>query len=330
MDNLDAILSQYDKNLSTYTNCSNSLKSLLISIFESEGIIVHSVSSRVKERNSLENKTKQKNKYQSINDITDIVGVRIITHYSDDVDKVSNLIEREFNIDSANSIDKRASLEPEKFGYLSVHYVARFNNDRDKLLEYQPFKKIKFEIQIRSILQHTWAEIEHDTGYKTETDIPAHIRRQFSRLAGLLEIADSEFIRIRNSLESYADEVNTKIENSTEELLIDSVTLEQFIKNNSYVIQLTENIENVFGGKSHEIDRDTISRYINELSTYDIKSISQLLDALKEHEDAIMEHSNNVYEKLKDKIAISQLDTFLIGGVAIYYLINILEGNISE
>ncbi|PSU86427.1 hypothetical protein C0W42_20720, partial [Photobacterium kishitanii] len=237
MENLDVILSQYDKGLSTYTSCANSLKSLIIGFFEAEKIVVHSVSSRVKERSSLENKAKQKNKYESIDDVTDIVGVRIITHYSDDVDEIASIVEREFEIDHINSIDKRSSLDPDKFGYLSVHYVAKINNDRDKLLEYQPFKNIKFEIQIRSILQHTWAEIEHDTGYKSEIEIPSHIRRQFSRLAGLLEIADSEFISIRNSLISYEKEVTDKIEDSVEDLLIDSITLEHFITNNTYFVK---------------------------------------------------------------------------------------------
>ena len=45
-----------------------------------------------------------------------------------------------------------------------------------------------FEIQFRTVLQHAWAEIEHDLGYKTEFGIPLDVRREFSRVAGLLEI----------------------------------------------------------------------------------------------------------------------------------------------
>ena len=48
------------------------------------------------------------------------------------------------------------------------------------------------EIQIRTVMQHAWAEIEHDLGYKSKEDIPDKYRRQFSILAGLIELADDK------------------------------------------------------------------------------------------------------------------------------------------
>jgi len=66
-----------------------------------------------------------------------------------------------------------------------------------KLSEYALFDKMKCEIQVRTILQHAWAEIEHDLVYKSPADIPFRVRRRFASLAGLLEIADREFESLR-------------------------------------------------------------------------------------------------------------------------------------
>ena len=54
------------------------------------------------------------------------------------------------------------------------------------------------------MLDHAWAEIEHDLGYKARDTVPAAARRRLSRLAGLLEMADQEFVAIRRDLDEYA------------------------------------------------------------------------------------------------------------------------------
>jgi putative GTP pyrophosphokinase len=154
----------------------------------------HSISHRIKSKPS----TRQKlitgaSKYTGIQALTDLLGVRIITYYSDEVDAVATIVEKEFSVDKKNSVDKRALLDPDRFGYLSLHYIVQLRKDRSQLAEYASFSELKFEIQIRSILQHAWAEIEHDLGYKSEAAIPRDIQRRFSRLAGLLEVADDEF-----------------------------------------------------------------------------------------------------------------------------------------
>ena len=59
---------------------------------------------------------------------------------------------------------------------------------------------VKLEIQIRSILQHAWAEIEHDLCYKNSTPLPRKIKRRMYRLAGVLELADKEFSAVKYDL----------------------------------------------------------------------------------------------------------------------------------
>jgi putative GTP pyrophosphokinase len=83
---------------------------------------------------------------------------------------VAELIEREFVIDRDNTVDKRKQLDPDRFGYLSLHHIVQLGPTRSQLVEYSSFGGIKAEIQTRSILQHSWAEVEHDLGYKSSID----------------------------------------------------------------------------------------------------------------------------------------------------------------
>jgi ppGpp synthetase/RelA/SpoT-type nucleotidyltranferase len=116
------------------------------------------------------------------------------------------MVEREFVVDRTNSVDKRTLLDPDRFGYQSLHYVAALSVARTGLAEYGRFTGLRVEIQIRSTLQHAWAEIEHDLGYKSAAGVPRDIRRRFSRIAGLLELADEEFSVIRRDLDAYTSE----------------------------------------------------------------------------------------------------------------------------
>jgi putative GTP pyrophosphokinase len=159
---------------------------------------VNLVQSRVKKQVSLANKIVEKN-YSSFDQITDIVGVRIITIFADDADRMAARIRQEFSVDEKKSRDAAEVLGPNQFGYLSLQLIARILPHRQTLREYRDFRNDPFEIQIRSILQHAWAEMEHDT-YKSKHKPPRVIERRIARLAGLLEIGDSEFQEIRDKL----------------------------------------------------------------------------------------------------------------------------------
>ncbi|MBR1549191.1 MAG: hypothetical protein IJ634_00960 [Bacteroidales bacterium] len=162
-------------------------------------IQVTAIDHRVKEERSLAGKLERKgSKYKSIDDITDLLGIRVITFYTDDVDKVAALVAQMFDIDWSNSVDKRKLHELDSFGYNSLHYICR-------LPEGAPAElcRIPFEIQMRTALQHVWSTLNHDTGYKSDVQIPREYVRQFGRLAGMLELVDNEFSRLRTSLADY-------------------------------------------------------------------------------------------------------------------------------
>ena len=197
MNNLDphcqAILEEYRQAKPACDDAAVKVKATLEKVFKKSGLIVAAIESRVKTEESLAGKLELKgSKYASLADITDIVGVRVITFYIDDVDKVASAVERLFKVDWENSVDKRKIHEIDSFGYMSLHYICSMDGFT-----------YRFEIQMRTVLQHAWANMNHDTGYKSGVEIPLEYRRSLSRLSGLLELADEQFSEIRADLADY-------------------------------------------------------------------------------------------------------------------------------
>lgn len=287
------ILSQYDENENLYNEFLEYFYHTVTGILNGKQIVYQRVDTRLKERKSLEKKIELKNKYKEIEDITDICGMRIITYFSDDVDKIAELFTNLFEIDEINSVDKREADDPTKFGYVSLHYIASLKEDRTKLAEAERFKDLKIEIQIRTILQHAWAEIEHDLGYKTAGDIPTNIRRKFSRLAGQIELADEEFVRIKYSMETYLQEMSNKIKSNKVEVPIDIVSVKAFITSDEDYLEKLSTIINklntrprLIGGEG-ELFNKHISHIVTMCASLDIKTIFELKNILNRYFDQL-------------------------------------------
>ena len=195
------ILQEYLDHLPEFRKQAMQIYVAIKETLDKVGLIVASVEYRVKTEDSLAGKLELKGaKYKSLADITDIIGLRVITFYSEDVDKVASAVDRLFQIDWDNSVDKRKLLEIDSFGYMSLHYICS--------KEDFPYR---FEVQMRTILQHAWANMNHDTGYKSGVEIPIYYRRSLSRMAGLLELVDDEFSRIRAELADYRRRVQNLV-----------------------------------------------------------------------------------------------------------------------
>lgn len=198
------ILSEFASKRRSYEELGKTVEGIIKGLITASGVTVHSINHRIKEAYSLTGKLLRK-EYRELDEITDLLGLRIITLFTNDVSIIENIIKREFEIDAENCIDKRFNVNPAEFGYSSLHLVALLNADRLALTEYKKFEGMKFEIQIRTILQHAWSEIEHDFIYKPHSTVPFAVRRLFYRMAALLESADEDFQRARDIIEENSD-----------------------------------------------------------------------------------------------------------------------------
>ncbi|HVK76112.1 MAG TPA: hypothetical protein VM734_22455 [Kofleriaceae bacterium] len=223
----EALLAEYDRVADALRVRGEALRAALLGWLTAAGIKVHSVTVRVKHPASLARKLARPDRsYHDLWDVTDLIGLRVITYFEDSVDQVARVLETHFAVDLARSTDKRRRGDSTGFGYRSLHYVCDLGAPRppegaDDALP----ARARCEVQVRTLLEHTWAEIEHDLGYKAPDAVPAAARRRLSRLAGLLELADSEFVAIRDELADYARTLPRRIEAAGEDVALDEVSL---------------------------------------------------------------------------------------------------------
>ena len=224
-------MEQYRTCLPVFKKMEEVIPDRIRGFFDEAGIIVCALEHRVKTEASLIGKLELKGaKYKDLFDLTDILGLRVITFYIDDVDKVASLVERLFEIDWENSVDKRKAHEIDSFGYLSLHYICRIPESKYNDPDHPEINKIRFEIQMRTVLQHAWANMNHDTGYKSGVEVPREYLRNINRLAGMLELADEQFSRIRNELADYRRRVQGLVASGRlEEVPLDGDTFRSYL-----------------------------------------------------------------------------------------------------
>ena len=121
----EVILNEYDQKKIIYLEYEKKLRDLIFSLIKENGITIHGIESRVKDRNSLSKKIDSKeDKYTGLDKITDILGLRVITYFEDDVDTIANIVKTQFHVDKNNSCDKR-NKNFDSFGYSSLHYIIK-------------------------------------------------------------------------------------------------------------------------------------------------------------------------------------------------------------
>ena len=265
----------------------------ILRALEEQGIYVTAIEHRVKAEKSLMGKVALKGaKYHTIQDITDLVGIRIITFYSDDVDKVAAIAKQLFDIDWKESVDKRKLHQINSFGYNSLHYICTLRTDDEQL------KGIRFELQMRTALQHVWSTIEHDTGYKGDVKILDEHRRQFGRLAGMLELVDDEFSRLRNEITEYRRNVSSLVQSGKlDDVALTTDSFKTYLDRKP-LDKLNQRIANV---NQAEIYPASLMVFLPLLESFG-------LETLRDVQRFIDENSEDAYQLAISQIAITDLD----------------------
>ncbi|MDB5523916.1 MAG: pyrophosphokinae [Rhizobium sp.] len=219
-----------DLHLPKYLHLTDSVTSLTRNLLQGNGIDFLSVSGRTKTRTSIEEKIKRKAYSDPQAQITDISGIRIIVFVENDIDRVCKLIEESFGVDKNNSSNRDEALSSDQVGYRSVHFVCDIGVQRGGLPEFKGLINLKFEFQIRTVLQHAWAEMAHDRSYKFKGELPKNLKRQLYLYAGLLELADRGFNELAREIDDYANKVSEDIKSGNLDVPINSISIREYIE----------------------------------------------------------------------------------------------------
>ncbi|MFD2602404.1 GTP pyrophosphokinase [Flavobacterium suzhouense] len=199
--NKEEVQKDYLKNKHDHLKLAENLKHALEGFLVDNEISFHTVSFRIKEFESYQEKIERKGYDDPIEQIEDFCGLRIVCFYPTDLQRIAQVIAQEFDV--IESIDKTGNFEPDRFGYRSHHYIVKIKEDWAKAPNYRNLENLKAEIQVRTILMHAWADIEHKLAYKKKEDIPIAFRRKLYQLSALLEIADGQFQDLKNEKEDF-------------------------------------------------------------------------------------------------------------------------------
>jgi ppGpp synthetase/RelA/SpoT-type nucleotidyltranferase len=129
--------------------------------------------------------------------ISDLIGIRVVCLYEDQIPLISELLQKHFRI--LDVTDKISSLESteDSFGYKGLHMDLSLTKDKANMPRYEPYRDFPFEVQIRSLIQDAWSVLDHKIKYKKS--IPNDLKRRINVLSALFELADREFKEIRNA-----------------------------------------------------------------------------------------------------------------------------------
>lgn len=220
---------QFDAGILDFGHAAAELLKLLHDVLDPVGLDVHLFVSRPKQVDAAREKSIRKGYDDPATEMTDLVGGRVITYYADEVDRVVEALKGALDIDVTRTEDKRISLDLSEFGYRSVHIIAKARGGQ--LVRYPSLTDCWTEIQVRGILEHGWAEIEHEVVYKSGISFPDSIKRRFFALAATLELVDEAFISLRNSERQLAVEYRRAFEAGVDGTArLDAVRLAAFLE----------------------------------------------------------------------------------------------------
>lgn len=203
----------YESNIDNYTSALITFQRLMTSLHG-----VGRVLFRIKDFDECINKFERKYlpgiepeniNFKIADYITDLLGLRIICLYLDDIPLVRKGLQKYFREIEIDGKSNQMDTTDDKFGYKSLHLDLTVNTGKRIPNKIKVYSDIRFELQIRTIIQDSWSVLDHKIKYKKS--IPQGLKRRINRLSALFEIADDEFLNIKREIDKEEKKITKRL-----------------------------------------------------------------------------------------------------------------------
>ncbi|HWA18800.1 MAG TPA: hypothetical protein VG757_07360 [Devosia sp.] len=234
-----------DRELRQHRRLASKVQSILEKQLAERDIVYLTIGHRVKSLHGALEKIERKQYTSPRTQLTDLTGIRVVTYLESQVQSVAKAIQDIFEVDVENSSSRDRQLGVDRIGYRSLHFVCKLPTERLESPQDDRLEGLTFEIQIRTALQHAWAELAHDNTFKIDVALPDVLQRKLNLHSAMLELADRGFQEIFDEAEGYKGRLSGR---NSEELLaidIDSLSLYQYLSRlaSSWSIKLTGDLD---------------------------------------------------------------------------------------
>ncbi len=265
MLNVDEIVKLWEQDEPIYKE----IEDIVVGILKDELLkneILTEVSSRTKDLCSTVKKIKKKSaqKEYSYAHLKDRLGVRIICTFESELNIVDGIINANFIVHSSEF--KKIGADYQTLNYQSNHYDVSINPNNPKFSKIANYKDYIFEIQVRTLNQHAWANASHKLTYKRDDELPDDLQRKLYRLLALYELADQEIQNIKDYIsneENVFMHILSKIEGKfykyakvdyDREITLDSLMFLEGIFPGDNITALKNEIENFIAYNEEKIE----------------------------------------------------------------------------
>lgn len=296
----------YNESYRRMESAKEMIREIMHSILITENIEVHNIQGRIKNREECINKFSRKYKdsleekkepYEIKDHISDLIGLRIILLYESDIETVGSVLAKEFDViditNKTQALESRSNI----FGYKGLHLDIKLSDERLSMCEYQRFGDLRFEVQVRTIIQDAWSTLDHKIKYKKA--IPLNLERRINSLAALFEIADREFLKIHQVILSEEEKNSTQSKEQS----------------NINVFSFTHLMHEVF--PDLQVNSDHVDEFVANILSYGDLSYQTLKDVLLKYRDVLNQFMDRMQEKLGQYF---QADVFMLTTMALYLL----------